>query len=151
MSIHTDFSNSYSLPHELFYYCDYSTPPLVICNFPPKEWDTWLPPPATHFLNWSVPSSGFRIANPCLHGKQFYQVVQFLLSLILETPLISKLTQYLHLSLSGEAVSSICNTVICNTIALSCCILHSTLDASILFNFYTFICCDIKFYRFWQM
>lgn len=80
---------------------DYSSlSSLLICNLPLQQWETFASTILHTFPNCSAPAyiySGFQIVNLYFHGKYTYQLeysadVQFLLSLVLRTPLISKFT-----------------------------------------------------------
>lgn len=76
--------------------------PLLICNIPLWQWETWLSSPYIHFLICSIPvymCNAFKIINSYLYGKWVYQLeyivyVQFLWSIVLKSTYFQN---YLHL------------------------------------------------------
>lgn len=84
------------------YHMDHSSLlPLLICKFPLQQQETQLPPSAIYLLNYSTPvcvDRNIRILNLFPYGKQLYQYqysayMQFVSPLILQTLLISEVTQ----------------------------------------------------------
>lgn len=95
---------------------------LLICKLSLRQWEIWLPPSTIHSLSYLITIymySGIRIVNPHPCRKQPYRLeysayVQFLLHLVLQTMLISKLTVSIPFPLLSfsDMVSCICNTLL---------------------------------------
>lgn len=95
---------------------------MHIYNFLLPQQETWLSTLEIQLLNCSIPlysSSNMRIFNPYIYRKYLYQLEysafeQFLLPLVLQMLLISRVIQVINVSLHppfGGVISYICNYI----------------------------------------